>query len=162
MYQVLETIKDVLNLKNLSVYMAVFFLLFSGIMFGESLSMAYYSEYGPGPGMLPLWVSGLIFILSVVYLGIGLKKEIVLFSQVLPKGEGLINVLVSIGSLILFMIIAPLAGFLIGSTACLFLLFIRGYKWYWSLVLSISLASTVFWVFGIILEVPLPVNDLGW
>ncbi|NOU92591.1 hypothetical protein GC093_05020 [Paenibacillus sp. LMG 31456] len=149
-------------MKNLGVCMAVFFLLFSGIMFYESLSMDYYSEYGPGPGLLPLWVSGLIFVLSLIYLVIAIKKDIILFSQILPKGEGLINVLVCVGSLILFMIIVPFAGFLIGSTITLFLLFMRGYKWYWSLGLSASIASIVFWVFGIILQVPLPVNDLGW
>lgn len=124
--------------------------------------MDYYSEYGPGPGLLPLWVSVLIFLLSVIYLVTGLKKEKIPFSRVFPKGEGLVNVLVSIGSLILFIVIAPLWGFLIGSTISLFLLFIRGYKWYWSLGLSVSLASIVFWVFGIFLKVPLPVNALGW
>lgn len=142
--------------------MAAFFLLFSGIMFWESLSMGYYSEYGPGPGMLPLWVSGLMFGLSAVYLVVALKKETVFLSQVLPKGEGFVNILVCIGSLILFIVLAPLAGFLIASTATLFLLFIRGYKWYWGLGLSVSTSAIVFWVFGIVLEVPLPVNDLGW
>ncbi|WP_279386458.1 tripartite tricarboxylate transporter TctB family protein [Paenibacillus xerothermodurans] len=142
--------------------MAAFFLLFSGIMLWESSSMDYYGEYGPGPGMLPLWVSGLIFVCSIVYLCIALKKEIVPVSKILPRGEGLINVLVCIGSLILFMIIAPLWGFLIGSTLSLFLLFSRGYKWYWSLGLSASTASIVFWMFGIVLQVPLPVNDFGW
>ncbi|WP_174350799.1 tripartite tricarboxylate transporter TctB family protein [Paenibacillus sp. JMULE4] len=80
----------------------------------------------------------------------------------MPKGEGLINVLVCAGSFILFIIIAPLLGFLIGSTITLFLLFMRGYKWYWSLGLSASISFIVFWVFGILLQVPLPVNDLGW
>jgi len=149
-------------LKNLGVYMAVFFLLYSGIMFWESLSMDYYSEYGPGPGMLPRWVSGLTFVFSIIYLVISLKKDIILFSRILPKGEGLINVLVCAGSFILFIIIAPLLGFLIGSTITLFLLFMRGYKWYWSLGLSASISFIVFWVFGILLQVPLPVNDLGW
>ncbi|ALS21117.1 tripartite tricarboxylate transporter TctB family protein [Paenibacillus naphthalenovorans] len=149
-------------MKNLGVYMAVFFLLYSGIMFWESLSMDYYSEYGPGPGMLPRWVSGLTFVFSIIYLVISLKKDIILFSRILPKGEGLINVLVCAGSFILFIIIAPLLGFLIGSTITLFLLFMRGYKWYWSLGLSASISFIVFWVFGILLQVPLPVNDLGW
>jgi putative tricarboxylic transport membrane protein len=149
-------------LKNLAFYMSLFFLLFGGIMFWESLTMDYFSEYGPGPGLLPLWVSGLIIVLSLLYLISAFKKDIILFSQVLPKGEGLINVLVCIGSLILFMVIAPLAGFVIASTLTLFLLFLRGYKWYWSMGLSASIACIIFWVFGIILEVPLPVNDLGW
>ncbi|WP_248928410.1 tripartite tricarboxylate transporter TctB family protein [Paenibacillus hamazuiensis] len=149
-------------MKNLGVYMALFFILFSGIMFWESLSMDYYSEYGPGPGLLPLWVSGFIFVLSIVYLVVALKKEIILFSKILPKGEGLVNVLVCAGSLILFMIIVPFAGFLIGSAVTLFILFMRGYRWYWSAGLSVSIAFIIFWVFGVILQVPLPVNDLGW
>lgn len=149
-------------MKNISVYMAVFFLLFSGVMFWESLSMSYYSEYGPGPGLLPLWVSGIIFVLSVVYLVTAFKKDIILFAHVLPKGEGLVNVLVCMGSLVLFMVLVPLTGFLIGSTVTLFILFLRGYKWYWSLGFSASVAFIIFWVFGVMLQVPLPVNDLGW
>ncbi|TVY07950.1 tripartite tricarboxylate transporter TctB family protein [Paenibacillus cremeus] len=149
-------------MKNLGVYMAIFFLIYSGVMFWESLSMDYYSEYGPGPGLLPLWVSGLIFVLSVAYLVMSFKKEIILLTNVLPKGEGFINVVVCMGSLVLFMVLVPFTGFLIGSTVTLFILFWRGYKWYLSLGLSASIAFIIFWVFGVMLQVPLPVNELGW
>lgn len=149
-------------MKNLGVYISLFFLLIGGIILSESLSMEYYSDYGPGPGLLPLWTGGLIIVLSLIYLGITIKKDVILFSQALPKGEGLINVITCMGSLILFMIIVPFAGFLIGSSITLFILFLRGHKWPWALGLSISVAVIIFGVFGVLLQVPLPVNEFGW
>lgn len=124
--------------------------------------MDYYSEYGPGPGLLPLWVSGMIVFCSLCYLVVALKKEIILFSSILPKGEGLKNVVTTIGSFLLFVILAPYLGFFISSTLMLFLMFKRGYKWYWSLGLSVVVTSIVFYVFDGILQVPLPVNEYGW
>ena len=105
--------REVFVLKNLGVVISVFFLIFGGIMFVNSLSLDSYGEYGPGPGLLPLGTSGVIIILASIYLVIALKKDIILFSEILPKGEGLINLLSCMGSIILFIIIIspPCAGF---------------------------------------------------
>lgn len=149
-------------MKNLGIYISLFFLLIGGVIFWESLSMEYYSDYGPGPGLMPLWTGGAIIVLSLLFLGISVKKEIILFSKVMPKGEGFINVLVCMGSLLLFIIIVPYTGFLIASIITLCILFKRGYNWYWTLGLSTSVAFIIFWVFGILLQVPLPANEYGW
>lgn len=149
-------------LKNLGVYVGYFFLLIGSVLFWESKSMSYYSQYGPGPGMMPLWTSIFLIAFSLVYLLVNSKKDIYQISEVLPKGKGLVNILVSIGSCILFMIVAPYAGFVIGCTLMLFLLLIRGYKWYWSLGLALVITIAVYVIFVILLQVPLPVNDFGW
>jgi putative tricarboxylic transport membrane protein len=148
--------------KNLGVYISVFFLLFGGIMLWQSLQLDYYSDYGPGPGLLPLWISSAIIVFSVLNLVLSLKKNIIRIADVIPKGEGLLNVLACIGAFLLFIIIVPYVGFLIGSTVMLFILFSRGFKWYWAIGLSVLIAGIIFWVFGILLQVPLPVNELGW
>lgn len=149
-------------LKNLGIYISLFFLFIGGIVFSQSLSMEYYSEYGPGPGLLPLWTGALIIVLSLFYFGITIKKDVILFSEVLPRGEGITNVLVSMGSLILFMIIVPYTGFLIGSIITLLILFKRGYKWNWALGLSVTVSLVTFGIFGLLLQIPLPVNEFGW
>jgi hypothetical protein len=66
------------------------------------------------------------------------------------------------GSLLLFIVIVPYAGFLLSSILTLSLLFSRGYKWYWGLGMSTVVACVVFWVFGSLLGIPLPVNKYGW
>jgi putative tricarboxylic transport membrane protein len=155
-------IRDGCFLKNFGVYVGLFFLIFGGVIFWQSISLDYYSEFGPGPGFLPAWTSGIIIILSLVYLFIALKKEIILVRDILPKGEGFINVLVSMVSLLLFIVIVPFVGFIISSIITLFLLFSRGYKWYWGLGMSTVVACIVFWVFGSLFGIPLPVNEYGW
>ncbi|MCM3791196.1 tripartite tricarboxylate transporter TctB family protein [Domibacillus indicus] len=149
-------------MKNLSFYVGLFFLVFAGIIFWQSLSLDYYSEYGPGPGFLPTWTSGIIIVLSLIYLFLAFKKERILFENVLPKGAGLVSLLASMGSLLLFIVIVPYAGFLLSSILTLSLLFSRGYKWYWGLGMSTVVACVVFWVFGSLLGIPLPVNKYGW
>jgi putative tricarboxylic transport membrane protein len=147
---------------GLGFILAVFILVCSGIMFWQAISMGYYSEYGPGPGFLPLWVNGLLIILAVMYLIISLIKSDIPLSKVFPKGEGFINVLVSMGASILFLIIIPYTGFVVASMITLFFLFLRGFKWYWSLGYSIGLSIILFMIFSTLLRVPLPVNVLGW
>jgi hypothetical protein len=149
-------------MKNVGVWIGSFMLIFSGIIFWESRSMTYYNGVAPGPGFLPLWLSGILFILSILYILRSLKKEIILFSKVLPKGKGLGNIVTLIGSVILFIVMISYAGFVISSIVMLFLLFHRGYKWYWGLGLSVVVTMIIFVIFGTMLQVPLPVNDFGF
>jgi putative tricarboxylic transport membrane protein len=149
-------------MKNVGVWIGSFMLIFSGIIFWESRSMTYYNGVAPGPGFLPLWLSGILFVLSILYIFRSLKKEIILFSKVLPKGKGLGNIVTLIGSVVLFIIMIPYAGFVISSIVMLFLLFKRGYKWYWGLGLSVVVTMIIFVIFDTMLQVPLPVNDFGF
>ena len=149
-------------LRNLGFYISIFFLIIGGLIFSESLTLEYYSDYGPGPGLLTLWTSILIIVLSLLYLFTVIKKEFINLSEVFPKGEGFINIIVCIGSLILFIMIVPSTGFLIGSIVLLLILFKRGYNWLWSIGLSVSVSLIIFGIFGVLLEVPLPTNSLGW
>ncbi|MFS0776693.1 tripartite tricarboxylate transporter TctB family protein [Neobacillus sp. 3P2-tot-E-2] len=147
---------------GLGFILAIFFLVCSFVMLWQSLRMGYYSEYGPGPGFLPLWINGLIIILSVLYIIHVMRKGDIPISKILPKGEGFVNVMVSMGAPILFLLIVPYSGFITASTITLFILFIRGFKWYWSLGYSAILSFILFWIFGTLLQVPIPVNVLGW
>lgn len=149
-------------MKSIGLYVSLLFLIVGGIVFIQSLSLDYYSEFGPGPGLLPMWISGLMIILSIINIISSLKKDAIKLSDVMPKGEGLINVLLTAGSLLLFIIIVPFAGFCIASFLMLSIVFLRGYKWYIGMGLSAGITLLLFWVFGSILNVPLPVNSFGW
>lgn len=149
-------------MKNIEVYVSGFFILIGGAISWQSLSMPIYGEYGPGPGLLPLWVAGIMTVLGVVNLVQSLRRNNTQFADLMPKGTGLINLLACIGSFTLFMIIVGHVGFAISSILMLFILFSRGYKWYWGLGMSFVVTGIVFYVFGSILSVPLPVNQYGW
>lgn len=149
-------------LKKLGVYVALFFLIFSGVVFWFSLQLPYKSQFGPGPGLLPVWTSGILLLFSIIYLIVAFKQKSILIQDVLPKGEGAVTVLVTIFSLILFMVLVQFTGFVISSIITLFLLFSRGYKWYWGLGLAMTVTLAVFFLFGNLLGIPLPVNNYGW
>ena len=149
-------------MKNLEVYLSGLFILVGGVIFWQASLLPYYSEYGPGPGLLPVWISGLMIALCVVNIIIALKKGKTDLVEILPKGTGLINLLACVGGYALFMILVPYAGFTISSISMLFILFSRGYKWYWGLVWSIAVTVVMYMMFISILGVPLPVNEFGW
>ncbi|WP_053365774.1 tripartite tricarboxylate transporter TctB family protein [Bacillus sp. FJAT-27245] len=149
-------------MKNIGLYVSLLFLTIGGIVLIQSLSLNYYSEFGPGPGLLPMWISGLMIILSIINIFSSLKKDAIKFADVMPKGEGLKNVLLTAGTLLLFIVTVPYIGFVLASFLMLFLLFLRGYKWYIGMGLAAGIALFVFWLFGSILSVPLPVNSFGW
>jgi hypothetical protein len=157
-----DSVKEGHPVKNLEVYISGFMIVFGGVIFLLAYPMEYYGEYGPGPGLLPLWTSGLIVVLAVINLFIALKKNNTHFADILPKGTGLINVVSCVGAYTLFIIVVPYLGFTISSIAMLFILFSRGYTWKKGLCLSILVTGILFFIFGSVLTVALPVNEFGW
>ena len=149
-------------MKNLGVYAGGFFLLIAGIILWQSTSMSFYSEYGPGPGMLPCVISISLIILSLLYLFVVSKKDVHLISKVLPKGTELKNVLLAIGACVLFIVAVPYTGFLVGSMVMLCMLLKRSYSWLWTIGISLVVTILVYLLFGVFLAVSLPVNIFGW
>lgn len=148
--------------KNLSFMSSLFFIVFSLYICIESLALNYGSEYGPGPGFLPLWIGGFLLILSIIYMVHAIKKEKIALSEVMPKDKGLRNVIICISSLIGFLILSKYLGFLISSVLLLVLLFKQGYGWAKSIIFSIVVAVIINFAFGGLLNVPLPKNILGF
>jgi putative tricarboxylic transport membrane protein len=149
-------------LRNLEVYVSLFFIVVAGVVLQQSLSLQYYSDYGPGPGLLPIWSSGIMLVLAAANLVIAWKKNNTNISELLPRGTNLTNLLACVVSYALFLVIVSFVGVTIASILMLFILFSRGYKWYWGLGLSVLVAGVTVFVFGFVLGVPLPVNELGW
>lgn len=149
-------------MNNLSLYISILFLVFGLVFLTQALPMDYYSAYGPGPGMIPLWINGLLIVLSIFNIGYSLKADAIRFADVFHGKKEVLNVLTCLGALVLFLAIVSYTGFTVAGIIMLLILFARGYKWYWNLGLSVGITLAVFWVFNNAFQIALPVNVFGW
>src|SRR5687768_217327 len=117
-------------MKNYGVWVGISLLLLSLFMVRESLKYPYYGEYGPGPGLFPLWLSGLMGLFSLLFIGDSLRKnKKILFSDVLPKGAALVGVLKVVLSIFLFIVISPFLGYIVSSIIVMLILLMPDFKW---------------------------------
>lgn len=149
-------------MKNLGALIGLIILIFAGVIFWQALSFEIYSNIGPGPGLFPMILSGLLIILSISYIISSLTKDKVIISDVLPKGKSLWQVLRILIAVALFIIISPFLGFSISGFIVLCILFIGEMRWYSAVGISIVTTIAVFITFKTLLGVPLPVNVFGW
>jgi putative tricarboxylic transport membrane protein len=147
--------------QNAGVWGGLFSLVFSLVFLVTSLQYEYSSNLGPGPGLLPLWLSGLMTILSLFYIAESIKYPIN-FRDILPASPALKKIAVILFSLVLFVIIVDYIGFVISSAIFLFLLFRGEFRWFTCLGLAVGVSILLYWIFIILLNIPLPVNELGW
>ena len=146
---------------NAGVFTGAILLLFAGILFREALTYDYYGQVGPGPGLFPVWLSGVLMVLSILFIIDSHKNCTLSLRDILPRGEGFQNVVVFVVALIGFLIITPYAGYLVTNILMLFLLFLLGYRWSTSLLLAVLITGIVYYLFQNTLGVPLPVGLLG-
>jgi len=130
------------------------------IFFFYSTIYPYISEYGPGPGMFPLWLSGLLVLLSGFYIVASLKGED--SSDKMPDRKGMLNMLFLILCMALFVIFLPVLGFNLCASLTLFALLFKAYPWHVNLAISIGSSVSIYVIFSILLGVQLPVNALGF
>lgn len=149
-------------MKNYGVWLGIVLFLFSCFIFWQSLSLEYYGPYGAGPGLLPRWLSGLLAVLSIVYIINSIQKEKIDIGSVIPKGKVLYRLLAIVGAILLFIIISPYTGFNIASIIALLILLLPEFKWYSALGISVTVTIILFLGFDALLNIPLPVNMWGW
>jgi putative tricarboxylic transport membrane protein len=130
------------------------------VFFFYSGSYPYTSEYGPGPGMFPRWISGILILLSGFYIFASLKGKD--SSDKMPDRKGLLNMLFLILCMALFVLLLPVLGFNLCASATLFALLFRAYPWFVNLAISIGSSVSLYAIFSIGLGVRLPVNTLGF
>jgi putative tricarboxylic transport membrane protein len=153
---------DILIMGNAGAWIGIILLICAGIVFGETISYEYYGTIGPGPGMFPVWVSGILIILSSIFIIQSFFKNKLFFKDILPTGTGLKKVLGLIGALILFVVAVPFTSYLIAGVTMMFILFSFDFRWYSSLLLSFALNLAIFYVFKQLLGIPLPVTNFGF
>lgn len=150
-------------MKNYGMWVGICILLFAGFIFWGSLSLPYYGQYGPGPGLFPRWLSILLALFAIIYIIDCLMKDNkITFADVMPKGKVLFRVLSVAGSIFLFILIAPFVGYIIAGILVTMILLLPDFKWYSSLAISATVTLALFLVFKTLLDIPLPANIWGF
>ncbi|MGQ7280703.1 tripartite tricarboxylate transporter TctB family protein [Brevibacillus thermoruber] len=146
---------------NAGVWAGMGVSLFSLTFLLLSLDFPYTGPAGPGPGFLPLWISGIMFILSIFYIWESVKDKDGT-GEPMPRGAALKSVLFVLVILVLYLILMPILGFIAASALFLFTLFVRHYKWHISIGAAVLVTLVLFWLFGSVLNVDLPESTFGW
>lgn len=137
---------------------AVIFLL-ALFLFVLSLQYSYSSVLGPGPGFFPTWLSGILMVLSIWYIYESVKGKNA-SSESWPTGRSLKHILFIIISLVLFVILFSLFGFLLAGVIFLAILFYKEYKWYTTILMSVGITAFIYWMFNTVLKVYLPLGGI--
>ncbi len=145
---------------NAGVWGGLVVLALALVFFVTSLPYDYTSEYGPGPGMFPLWISGLLMLLAALYIGASWKAGPA--PGAMPGRREARNILFIVISMALFVLLLPTLGFNVCAALFLFALLFRAYRWYAGLAISVGTTAVLYLLFGVLLDVRLPLNALGF
>ncbi|WP_263770493.1 tripartite tricarboxylate transporter TctB family protein [Propionivibrio soli] len=153
-------------IKNAGVWAGVCLLAYSGVLFQQSLTLNYSNPMGPGPGFLPLWLSGILFVVSLCYIWDSAKSaaqdESVKLADLWPPAHARADIFLMLGGLCIFALVVETVGFVVAATQLIFLMTMRKFKWYFALASSVLVAVLLLVAFQTLLGVSLPVNDFGW
>jgi putative tricarboxylic transport membrane protein len=136
-------------------------LLFGIAIVFFSSQLPYKSEYGPGPGFLPLWL-GIVLIGSAVFVLLNiLRKQVKVdaFFKTGTKQSAMMFILIFISFLLL-----PLLGFAVGLAffSGLTMRVMGKHSWMACGLTAVGIAIGVHFVFGQWLHIPLPAGIVGW
>lgn len=138
----------------------IFVLVFSLIFFFYSLEYPYTSELGPGPGMLPVWLAGILVILAIMYLYSVFKGKD--SADTAPDKAAQKEMAFILGSMSLYVFLLPILGFNLSSILFLFVFLRKGYNWYISLGISVFTSVFLYLLFTEGFATPMPVNIFGF
>lgn len=152
-----------LGVSNAGVWAGVVILGFAAVIFSQSLDLDYSTRLGPGPGFFPLWLSGLLIVLSLCYLWSSVKQKVIDVRDLLPPNPvARRNILLTICGVVIFPLVVDDLGFVVSGSILLFIMFMREYKWYLAVGISVATSLLLFFIFQSLLGVSLPVNEFGW
>ncbi len=126
-----------------------------------SSQMEYYSEFGPGPGFLPLWVGICITGCAVVLIFNILRKHGKVGAFLKPRTrEGFKLLTIIIATFFLL----PFLGFSIGFGlfAGITMRLMGRHRWVICSLTAVGIAIGIRYVFGHWLSIPLPTGIIGW
>jgi putative tricarboxylic transport membrane protein len=126
-----------------------------------SRQLPYHSDYGPGPGFLPIWIGYVLTACAVVVTAQELcaanRRET--FFQ--PRTRMAVKVLAVIA---ITFLLFPLLGFSVGFGLfiCAAMRLMGGHRWVTCGVGAIGTAVSIHFLFGYWLGIPLPTGLVGW
>ncbi len=138
----------------------VVLLLGIGIVFFSS-QLPYKTEYGPGPGFLPLWL-GIVLIGSAVFVIFKILRKhgkVEAFLKPGTKQSAMMFILIFISFLFL-----PLLGFAIGFAffSGMTMRVMGKHSWIACGLTAVGIAIGIHFFFGQWLHIPLPTSIVGW
>jgi putative tricarboxylic transport membrane protein len=138
----------------------IFVLTVAVVFFVYSLQYPYSSELGPGAGMLPIWLSGLLILLALAYIFSVYKGTD--SGEEMPDKKAQKEMLFILASMGLFVLLMPVLGFNLNCTLFLFAFLRRGYKWYTALAISVGASVFLYLMFTKGFGTPMPTNMFGF
>ncbi|MEM1484429.1 tripartite tricarboxylate transporter TctB family protein [Oscillospiraceae bacterium PP1C4] len=148
--------------QNAGLWFGIGFLLYSIMFFVMSFGLEYQTKYGPGPGMYPRWLSAISIVVAAVYVWQSCAKNIFRAGECFPCAKELLNVAAIFVSCLVFMFLLDIVGFNIAGSLLLFVVFVRQFKLWQAVALSVVITYICFFIFKICFTIPLPVNALGF
>lgn len=146
---------------NPGVWVGIVMMVFSIVFLFLSMKFPYSSALGPGPGFFPLWLSGILAVVSLLYIYESIKGENA-SEEEFPDNAGRKRILIILSNCIIFVVLFPNIGFILSTIVFLFVLLIREYKWYSTIGISVGTSLFLFWLFNKVLSVPLPTSVFGF
>lgn len=129
----------------------------------ESRNLEYYTPLGPGPGFFPLWLSGILALLSAIWLvQISRQPPEAMEDGFVPSGGGALRIVSILGALTLMGLLVDTVGFQV--TALVFLLFLLLVLGRQNLALTAVIAVAgsfgLYYLFTSYLDVSLPASTI--
>jgi putative tricarboxylic transport membrane protein len=141
---------------------SVSFLALGIFIVFEGHRLKYYTDIGPGPGFYPVWVGGLIALLSVIWLGeVSFRPVEPMPDDFIPRRDRALHVLATLAALVLYTAGMTLFGFRLTTLAFLVFL-LRGLgrvSIAWTAIIALAGSWGVYYAFKQ-LEVFLPVASI--
>lgn len=147
-------------MKAAEIGFSLFLCSIALLFFIVGLSYPYNTDLGPGPGFVPVWISGIMVILTFILTIISIKNHTK--GNFITSKKGLINFLIYIMLLILTVILTKLIGLVISLALFCLAVFkvVDRYNWKDSVLVSVGVAIIIFVIFDYWLQIPLPKSIL--
>lgn len=143
---------------------AVVLLLVSAYMARESLELKFSTALGPGPGFFPFWLSVILGVLAVMmFYHATWKVSDPMPADFFASRRGYFRAFAALAALYFSAFTMDFLGFRLMMLAFMVWLFITLGRVNPILIAAIAMATSFggFWLFGSVLQVPLPVGVLG-
>jgi len=143
-------------LKRAEQIFAIFLATLSAYIIYGSLQMPYFTEFGPGPGFLPMWSA---IILLAVSLGLIVKSF--KFTQATKEfitSEGLKRILSYFVLLMIAVLVLERAGLLLAMAVFCGIVskYLDGHKWRSAAGVAVAATVISYFIFQWWLNIPLP------
>lgn len=153
-----------LNKIKLNTVVSAILLILALAYFVIAMGLKYWSgAFAPGPGFIPRWTSGFMVLLLLFALIKSFKEKGLVLSEVLPADKaGKINLFLTWGALLFLLFFVEKLGFILTASIAMTVLMSRGTTWIRAAMIGVTLTLICFFIFRVLLQLPIPVNQFGW